>query len=144
MFDDPKKELERLQKELLAAQEEPEDEDIDTDQALEDVRRMLARAHPNRLILHNGEINTIRGNVDRMLAREEWEEDRREPLYRSYTDWEEEAPPRRTAIYDYEEDEDPEPPRPRRRSRYGFLLAVLVLETVALAVMALWWFLWLM
>ena len=39
------------------------------------------RAHPNRLILHNGEINTIRGNVDRMLAREEtmgaavWEED---------------------------------------------------------------------
>ncbi len=29
------------------------------------------RAHPNRLILHNGEINTIRGNADRMLAREE-------------------------------------------------------------------------
>ena len=29
------------------------------------------RAHPNRLILHNGEINTIRGNVDTMLAREE-------------------------------------------------------------------------
>ncbi len=29
------------------------------------------RAHPNRIILHNGEINTIRGNIDRMLAREE-------------------------------------------------------------------------
>jgi len=29
------------------------------------------RAHPNRLILHNGEINTIRGNIGRMLAREE-------------------------------------------------------------------------
>ena len=29
------------------------------------------RAHPNRLLLHNGEINTIRGNIDRMLAREE-------------------------------------------------------------------------
>ncbi len=29
------------------------------------------RAHPNRLIVHNGEINTIRGNADRMLAREE-------------------------------------------------------------------------
>ena len=28
------------------------------------------RAHPNRLLLHNGEINTIRGNADRMLARE--------------------------------------------------------------------------
>lgn len=29
------------------------------------------RAHPNRFILHNGEINTIRGNADLMLAREE-------------------------------------------------------------------------
>ena len=29
------------------------------------------RAHPNRFIAHNGEINTIRGNADRMLAREE-------------------------------------------------------------------------
>jgi glutamate synthase (NADPH/NADH) large chain len=29
------------------------------------------RAHPNRVIVHNGEINTIRGNIDRMLAREE-------------------------------------------------------------------------
>ncbi len=29
------------------------------------------RAHPYRMIAHNGEINTIRGNKDRMLAREE-------------------------------------------------------------------------
>ncbi len=29
------------------------------------------RAHPYRFIAHNGEINTIRGNADRMLAREE-------------------------------------------------------------------------
>ncbi len=29
------------------------------------------RAHPNRVLLHNGEINTIRGNIDRMQAREE-------------------------------------------------------------------------
>ncbi len=29
------------------------------------------RAHPYRMIAHNGEINTIRGNSDRMLAREE-------------------------------------------------------------------------
>jgi glutamate synthase (ferredoxin) len=29
------------------------------------------RAHPNRFIVHNGEINTIRGNVDKMSAREE-------------------------------------------------------------------------
>ena len=29
------------------------------------------RAHPNRLLVHNGEINTIRGNVNKMLSREE-------------------------------------------------------------------------
>ena len=30
-----------------------------------------SKAHPQRLLLHNGEINTIRGNFDRMRAREE-------------------------------------------------------------------------
>ncbi|MBQ0079517.1 MAG: glutamate synthase large subunit, partial [Eubacterium sp.] len=29
------------------------------------------RAHPNRMLVHNGEINTIKGNADKMLAREE-------------------------------------------------------------------------
>ena len=29
------------------------------------------RAHPNRFIVHNGEINTIRGNADKMYTREE-------------------------------------------------------------------------
>ena len=29
------------------------------------------KAHPYRFIVHNGEINTIRGNADKMLAREE-------------------------------------------------------------------------
>ena len=29
------------------------------------------KAHPNRMIVHNGEINTIRSNADKMLAREE-------------------------------------------------------------------------
>ncbi len=29
------------------------------------------KAHPNRIIVHNGEINTITGNEDKMLAREE-------------------------------------------------------------------------
>ena len=119
MFDDPQKELERLQNELLAAQEEPEaeDEDMDADQALADVRKMLAR--------------------------EDWEEDEREPLYRSYTDWEEETPPERPRVPDTKKHK-PEPQEPpRRRSGHGLLLAVLLLETVALAVMALWWFLWL-
>ena len=30
-----------------------------------------SKAHPQRMLLHNGEINTIRGNYDRMHAREE-------------------------------------------------------------------------
>ena len=29
------------------------------------------KAHPNRMMVHNGEINTIKGNSDKMLAREE-------------------------------------------------------------------------
>ena len=29
------------------------------------------RAHPNRFMVHNGEINTIKGNADKMIAREE-------------------------------------------------------------------------
>ncbi len=33
-------------------------------------------AHPNRMLVHNGEINTIKGNVDKMLAREETMESR--------------------------------------------------------------------
>ena len=28
------------------------------------------RSHPNRMMVHNGEINTITGNVDKMLSRE--------------------------------------------------------------------------
>ena len=28
------------------------------------------KAHPNRMIIHNGEINTLRGNVNKIYARE--------------------------------------------------------------------------
>ena len=31
----------------------------------------MQRAHPNRFIVHNGEINTIKGNANNMLCREE-------------------------------------------------------------------------
>lgn len=127
MFDNPRRELERLQNELLAAQEEPEaeyDGDMDADEALADIRRMLAR--------------------------EDWEEDQREPLYRSYVDEEESGPegpwipdpPRKKRRQVPQQSEEPQDP-PRRKPRYGFLLGVLLLETVALAVMALWWWLWL-
>lgn len=35
------------------------------------IRHRWEKAHPYRFIVHNGEINTIRGNADKMLAREE-------------------------------------------------------------------------
>lgn len=35
------------------------------------IRHQAGKAHPYRFIVHNGEINTIRGNADKMLAREE-------------------------------------------------------------------------
>lgn len=41
------------------------------------------RAHPYRTLVHNGEINTIRGNVDKMLAREETMQS---PLMKKYGD----------------------------------------------------------
>ena len=28
------------------------------------------RAHPNRMMIHNGEINTLRGNVNKIYSRE--------------------------------------------------------------------------
>ncbi len=54
-----------------------QDEDFDTAIAIVHSRFSTntnpswERAHPNRMIVHNGEINTIRGNADKMLAREE-------------------------------------------------------------------------
>ncbi len=57
----------------------PDLQDMDYESALATVHSRFStntnpswmRAHPNRIIVHNGEINTIRGNVDKMLAREE-------------------------------------------------------------------------
>ena len=54
-------------------------EDVDYESAIAMVHSRFStntnpsweRAHPNRFIVHNGEINTIRGNADKMLAREE-------------------------------------------------------------------------
>jgi len=53
--------------------------DVDYESALATVHSRFStntqpswkRAHPNRFIVHNGEINTIRGNADKMSAREE-------------------------------------------------------------------------
>ena len=54
-------------------------QDVDYDSAIAMVHSRFStntnpswqRAHPNRFMVHNGEINTIRGNADKMRAREE-------------------------------------------------------------------------
>jgi len=54
-------------------------EDVDYESAIAMVHSRFStnttpswnRAHPNRILVHNGEINTIKGNADKMLAREE-------------------------------------------------------------------------
>lgn len=66
-----------LVKELRLFFEDLQDSDYETAIALVHSRFSTntnpswMRAHPYRFIVHNGEINTIRGNVDRMKAREE-------------------------------------------------------------------------
>lgn len=63
MFDDPKKELERLERALLQSEEEPGEDELD----LEEVKAYLAE--------------------------DDWEGTDREPLYRRYADidWQDEA-----------------------------------------------------
>ncbi|MCC8060233.1 MAG: glutamate synthase large subunit [Clostridiales bacterium] len=66
-----------LVKELRKFFEDLEDPDYETALAIihsrfsTNTNPSWMRAHPNRIIVHNGEINTIRGNIDKMLAREE-------------------------------------------------------------------------
>ena len=66
-----------LVKQLRAFYEDLQSSDYDTAIAMVHSRFSTnttpswERAHPYRMIAHNGEINTIRGNIDRMLAREE-------------------------------------------------------------------------
>lgn len=118
MFDDPRKALQRLQDELLAAEEpeETEEEWEDEDEEEEDPDTALEEMRD-------------------LLTREDWEETRREPLARSYVP--EEA----------EDDDEEESPLPRRRNArkekgMGGLVAALILETIALLAVFLWWLLW--
>ncbi len=113
LFDNPRKELERLERELRAVEEEPTLEETyeDPEDALEEMKAFLAE--------------------------EDWEESRREPLYRRYSaEPEEDAPPR---------PEKPGPvPAERKRKRNGGLIVILLLETVALLGVIGWWLRWLM
>lgn len=120
MFDNPRRDLQRLQQELLAAEEpeweeEPEEEDDDPEEAFYEMKALLTR--------------------------EEWEEAEREPLYRRYTEDGE--------VYEYEEDEeededgdeDWEPAHPKKKGIGGLIVAI-VLEAAAIGALALWWFVW--
>lgn len=109
LFDNPKKELERLERELLAAEEEPTLEETyeDPDAALEEMKAFLAE--------------------------EDWEESRREPLYRRYTQEEDRREPPRQ-----------KPPQERKRKKNGGLILILLIETAALIGVIVWWLRWLM
>ncbi len=108
MFDNPRKELERLERELLAAEEEPPLEETyeDPEDALEEMKAFLAE--------------------------EDWVESRREPLYRRYSpEPEEEAPPRR-------ERNRPAPAERKRKRNGGLLVLLLLETVALLGVIAWW------
>lgn len=112
MFDNPKKELQHLEEQLLAAEDEqweqPEEEE-DPDAALEDVKRILQRS--------------------------DWEEaQEREPLYQRFLP-REEAPEDGEAL----EEQRPSPGKPIRTS---VLLAALLVEMALLLGVIAWWLLW--
>lgn len=109
MFDDPKKELQRLQERLLEA-EEPEP------------------------ILEEDELDELKV----LLDTDDWEGTHRQPLYQSYSETEEDS----YADWLPEEDEPEEPlPMPRKKS-IGRLIAALILETLALVGVVVWWIVW--
>lgn len=115
MFDNPQRDLQRLQQELMAA-EHPEWEAEEEDEEEEP-------EEDSEVVYHE---------MKAFLAREDWEEEEREPLYRSYTeeafdeeDWEEE----------YAE------PAPKKKGTGG-LIAAIILEALAVLAMVMWWLLW--
>lgn len=122
MFDDPRKELERLQRELLAAEqdggaeeerpEEPEDlEDLDLDEVLEGV---------------------------------DWDGEDREPLSKSYTREDEDEDVKLwNPGAEIEETlrQGEEPPKRGKKSYIGLKFAI-ALELLAIAGLFWWWYLW--
>ena len=110
MFDNPRKELDRLQRELLAAEEPPAEpeEDSDPEEAFYEMKELLAR--------------------------EEWDEEEREPLFQRYARGEE---PEELHV-------DEEPPRKpeKKKGGIGGLVIAIMLETLALLALLAWWLLW--
>lgn len=111
MFDDPQKELERLHEQLLAAEED---------------------AEPTQAV----DLNELR----RIIDADDWEGSHRQPLCQSYSDEADEE-----ALFQedfYVDDTEPEPDEAPRGSRsIPALAALLILETIALVGVIVWWLL---
>lgn len=122
MFDDPRKELERLQKELLAAEEEEQEEKPEELEDLEDL------------------------DLDGVLEPVDWDGAHREPLSKSYTreDQDEDGDVKlwnpgaeiEEALRQVEE-----PPKKEKKSYIGLKFAI-ALELLAIAGLFWWWYLW--
>ena len=117
MFDDPRKELERLQRELLAAEEQEEGEE---GEALEDL------------------------DLDGALDTVDWDGEDREPLSKSYIQENEDEDVKlwnpgaeiEEALRQVEE-----PPKKENKSYIGLKFAI-ALELLAIAGLFWWWYLW--
>ena len=120
MFDDPRKELERLQRELLAAEEQEEGEEGAEGEALEDL--------------------DLSGTFDTV----DWDGEDREPLSKSYTQENEDEDVKlwnpgaeiEEALRQVEE-----PPKKEKKSYIGLKFAI-ALELLAIAGLFWWWYLW--
>lgn len=120
MFDDPRKELERLQKELLAAEEEEPGEKLEEFDDLEDL------------------------DLDGTLESVDWDGAHREPLSRSYTQGEEDEDVKLWkpgAEIEEALRQEEEPPKKEKKSYIGLKFAI-ALELLAIAGLFWWWYLW--
>ena len=140
MFDDPKKELRRLQEQLLAEEEdeyeefEEEDEYEEYEEEYEDV--------------DDYEDDPDLEDIDELLEEDDEEE---EPSYRNYANRYGRGRPKE---FDYlEDDEEMDEPdflsredyrRGRRKKKKGNLGWVIIafLEVIAISAIALWWLSW--
>ena len=140
MFDDPKKELQRLQRELLAEEEdwteEEYDYDPDLDDDLADIKALLRDNHG-----------------------EAYEESHREPLYRNYAnnygsqvrnfanqygdEFDEETPEMDDDAALYMDDYRASRKKPKEKGIRG-LVILACLETLGILAIAGWWVLWLL
>ncbi len=114
MFDDPRKELERLQQELLAAEEDEQGEE------LEDL------------------------DLDGELESVDWDGAHREPLSRSYTqeDEDEDVKLWKPGAEIEEALRQVEEPAKKEKKSYVGLKFAIALELLAIAGLFWWWYLW--